>query len=528
MNTSESTADALDFVRNFKKFLIGQPNAESLALDMIEKIQNPLRDRRRPIGVYAIVGPTGVGKTRTAKTLARLFHEDEEALIKIDCGDYDNQEHQMTDLKGAAPTYKGHVSIAEVKKLKPEEVDATSRISPHNMKRVRRFSANGINIIVLDEFEKGCEDLYKFFMGIFDDGSCTFANGIEGDYSNTIFILTMNLGMGKAEQMANGGIGFNSKKRNLTLDELKDIVSKEMVRRFPPEFRNRLDGTLIYQNLNAEQMLQVVDVEIADVIERIFLDLPEERQFALQVTKEACQFVLDRSLDASKEIRDLKRTIERMIVNNLGRELAKGTLEGGDLVTVRFNEAAGELIFHNLKSGGRALVENIRAANGFISGAWSSDANRGRNGGNNGGNNSGNNGGNNGGKKRNRTHNQGADSNQKLLGNGNGEGNPDHQEPPLDRFFKDGDFGGIADESDLPARFAFDLIGYGKHLTVLQDEAETIQEAILFVHRLPAPGLLFEFSPSLLFVISVEGTDEQLAAIAAAYPRLEIKKRYRI
>lgn len=516
MNTSESTADALDFVKNFKKFLIGQPNAEALALDMIEKIQNPLRDRRRPIGVYAIIGPTGVGKTRTAKTLARLFHQDEEALIKIDCGDYNNQEHQMTDLKGAAPSYKGHVSISDVKKLKPDEVDATSRISPHNMKRVRRFSSNGINVIVLDEFEKGCEELYKFFMGIFDDGTCTFANGVEGDYSNTIFILTMNLGMGKAEQMANGGIGFNSKKRNLTLDELADIISKEMTRKFPPEFRNRLDGTLVYQNLNADQMLQVVDVEIADVIERIFLDLPFERQFALQVTKEACQFILDTSLDGSKEIRDLKRTIERMIVNKLGRELAKGTLEGGDLVTVRFNDVAKELVFHNLKSGGRALVENIRSENGYIDGAWSSDAPSAKN-------NSG------AGKQRTRKRINGKTSDGKSAGDKSDDEGDEKREPPLlNRLIKDGEFGDFADESGLPPRFAFDLIGYGKHLGALQDEAETIQEAAIFGHHLKAPALLIEYTPTPLFIITVECTQEQVDKLAAEYPRLEVKKRYQL
>ncbi len=373
LNTGESTGGARDFVKNFGKFIIGQSQADELALDVIERIQNPLRNRKKPIGVYVIVGPTGTGKTRTAKTLARLLHGDETAMIKVDMGDF-KEPHQMLDLKGGSVNYKGHVSINEVKKLKPDEVDATSRISPHNLKRARRFSTCNVNVVLLDEYEKACEEIDTFFMGIFDDGTCTFANGIEGDFSNTIFILTMNLGMGKAEEMAKGGLGFNSKAKVLTISEIQSIVDKEMKRRFTPEFRNRFDCTLIFKNLTASQMLEVVDVEINDVLERISYDLPAELQFALKVNKSARQFMLDTALAASKELRDLSRMIEKMLVAGLGRELVKGTLSYGDLVTVRYNQEAGGLVFHNLEGGGRDIIEFTRAKNGFSEGAWSSDA----------------------------------------------------------------------------------------------------------------------------------------------------------
>jgi len=481
LNTSESTADAQDFVKNFTRFLIGQPQAKTLALDLIEKINNPLRNRKKPIGVYVVVGPTGTGKTRTAKTLARLLHDDESALTKIDMGDF-GEPHQLMDLKGGSVTYKGHVSIDEVKKLKADEVDATSRLSPHNLKRVRRFSHCGINVVLLDEYEKACKEIDPFFLGVFDDGTCTFANGIEGDFSNTIFILTMNLGMRKAEQLAKGGLGFNSKARTLNATEVEAIVLKEMEKRFSPEFRNRIDGTLIFQNLTAEQMLAVVDVEINEVLERIQYDLPAEQQFALKVASGARQHMLDKSLAASKELRDLSRTIEKMLVTGLGRELVKGTLRYGDLVTVRYNRAKDDIVFHNLHGGGLAILAETRARNGFNEGSWSSDA-------------------------------VGKRLKKELKSKAKQDSKEDCGAKQLSDSHESGELS------------LFDVIGYALTVIELQDKAESVQEELIFSHRLEAPALTIETATSMLFIISVKATNEQINLFAAAHPELEIKRR---
>ncbi len=517
LNTSQSTGGARDFVKNFGKFIIGQSQADQLALDVIERIQNPLRNRKKPNGVYVIVGPTGTGKTRTAKTLARLLHGDETAMIKVDMGDF-KEPHQMMDLKGGSVSYKGHVSIDEVKKLRPDEVDATSRISPHNLKRARRFSTCTVNVVLLDEYEKACDEIDTFFMGIFDDGTCTFANGIEGDFSNTIFILTMNLGMGKAEELSKGGLGFNSKAKILSISEIQSIVDKEMKKRFTPEFRNRFDCTLIFKNLTAAQMLEVVDVEINDVHERITYDLPAELQFALKVTKSARQFMLDTALEASKELRDLYRTIEKMLVTGLGRELVKGTLRYGDLVTVRYNKAVGALVFHNLEGGGIAIVEAIKAKNGFSEGVWSSDAVGRR-------------------MKKEVTKKarqefkaeNGGTQSTDTKANGNtatdiiadaGADAGAHAVAPVNMAHARDAVVSSADDSLL-----FDVIGYGTNLDILQDRAETLQEELLFVHRLDASTLLIQNSSSPLFIITVKAIAEQMRPFIAEHPELEIKAR---
>lgn len=350
LQPDEIDTNSSAFLSVFKELLIGQPQAEKIALAAFEAINNPLRDKKRPIGVYALIGPSRTGKTYTARILAKLLHMDENALTKINCGDYVN-EHQLLELKGAPPSYVGYVEPATVRKLAPSDVDGTSKLSQHNLKRVRLNSSREIDIVVLDEFEKADADCYRFFMGIFDDGLTAFGNGIEGDFTNTIFILTMNLGMDKVEQLATGGIGFTSKEVVVNQSEIEDIVAREMQRRFKPEFRNRLDAVVVLKHHTIADLLAIVGTEVKLVQERILQQLPEHQQFYLEVRECAAEFLLAETRKEKEDVAALKRVVNSLLLVALGRELSKKNIRGGDRVIVTCDDGQS-LSFKVVRNGG--------------------------------------------------------------------------------------------------------------------------------------------------------------------------------
>lgn len=332
------------FVRQFAERVIGQPEALNVALQAYNAAHNPLRDMSRPIGIYLLIGPSRTGKTLTAETLALLLHGSKDALIRLQGGDY-RQEHQVLDLKGSPPSYVGYKDPNEDKgKLAASDVDSVSVISNHNLKRVRLGSDSAVNIILIDESEKADPEFFKLWMGIFDTGTLRLGNGEMVDFSNTIFIMTSNLGMAAVEKLARGGIGFTSSARDVTRDDVQSVVSQALVQVYPPEFRNRIDAVVIFQPLQDNDMRSIVKHEIALVQERIDKQLKKENSFALKVTDAAGDFLLQETLNKHKSIAELKRVVSRQIETPLGRELQRGTIKGGDVVHVSLG-ADGTLSF---------------------------------------------------------------------------------------------------------------------------------------------------------------------------------------
>lgn len=332
------------FVGQFAQRVIGQPEALQVALQAYNAAHNPLRDMSRPIGIYLLIGPSRTGKTLTAETLALLLHGNKDALIRLQGGDY-RQEHQVLDLKGSPPSYVGYKDPGEGKgKLAENEVDPVSVISNHNMKRVRLGSDSNVNIILVDESEKADAEFFKLWMGIFDTGTLRLGNGEMVDFSNTIFIMTSNLGMAAVEKLARGGIGFTNSARDVTKADVESVVSQALVQVYPPEFRNRIDAVVIFQPLQDNDMKNIVKHEIALVQERIDKQLQRGQSFSLKVTEAAGDFLLQETLTKHKSIAELKRVVHREIETPLGRELQRGTIKGGDVVHVSLG-ADGALSF---------------------------------------------------------------------------------------------------------------------------------------------------------------------------------------
>jgi hypothetical protein len=148
LKPDELPTSAKEFQQAFNAEVIGQEQAQAIALTAHERAHNPLRDPTKPIAIYVLIGPSRTGKTRTAKTTAKITHKDENALTVIEAGDY-MERHQMLDLTGATPTYVGYVRPDEVRRLEPTEVDGTSKISAHNLRRVRLNSESDIDIVCI-------------------------------------------------------------------------------------------------------------------------------------------------------------------------------------------------------------------------------------------------------------------------------------------------------------------------------------------------------------------------------------------
>ncbi len=361
----------VSFGEEFDKRLIGQPEARQIALDVRARLRNPMRNKKHPLGIYYLVGKSRRGKSLLAQTLAYMFHGDEDALTRITSEDY-YDDSQMMDLIGAPPKYVGYRKPVELKALMEDpgrlaQVDGYSKVTDWNRIRVRMHSGEVIDVVVLEEFSKSGPDFFKFWMEVFDKGRKVLGNGETADFSNTVFILTDNLAMEKVEkEEKGGGIGFIKREpKKLAHEEVLDIVKEAMEKRFPPEFRNRIDQVTVYRELNRDQTMQVVDIQVAQFSDRIIDQMPRGDDFTLDVQQSAREFLLKA---ADEDVANLKRTIMRYIEVPLGRMLDRDNPEkvlGGDLVRVTWDGKSDRLTFAIARGAG-VTDEDIEGLKTFL------------------------------------------------------------------------------------------------------------------------------------------------------------------
>ncbi len=321
------------FVHQFGRKIIGQPAAEQIASMVHNAYTNPFRDKTRPIGVYYLVGPSRTGKSYTGEVLAELMHGTQDALTRLQCGDYE-EDHQVADLRGAPPGYIGFKDVEKLK-LKADDEDPTSPISNHNLMRLRMKSGKEIDIVLLEEFEKSSYDFYKFWMGAFDKGKVKLSDGRIVDFTNTVFILTSNLGMEQLEDLAKGGIGFTTGgPKVVTENDVKGVVDAEMKRRYKPEFRNRLDAVVIFRPFSAEELAKVVVTELARIQERVVKQSPAGKRFKLVCDEGARRQLL---IQTGTNVAELKRVMQKELLTPLGRLFNMGKLPPACTVTISFN-----------------------------------------------------------------------------------------------------------------------------------------------------------------------------------------------
>jgi ATP-dependent Clp protease ATP-binding subunit ClpC len=295
----------LKVAEELKGKVIGQDEAVYAMGKALRRSRADLKDPKRPIGSFIFLGPTGVGKTHLAKTLAQYMFGDETALIQIDMSEY-MDAHNVSRLVGAPPGYVGY-----------EEGGQLSE-------KVRR---RPYSVVLFDEIEKAHPDIWNLLLQILEDGVVTDSLGRKVDFRNTIIIMTSNVGADVVRK--NMVMGFGVKTGEADYEQMKDKMLTEAKRVFKPEFLNRLDDIIVFHSLTRDDLTKIVDIEVAKVHTRL-----KPREITFRLTAEATSFLIEKGYDPSYGARPLRRAVERYLEDPMAEEILRGTIKNGDFVTV--------------------------------------------------------------------------------------------------------------------------------------------------------------------------------------------------
>jgi ATP-dependent Clp protease ATP-binding subunit ClpC len=294
--------------------VIGQNEAISAIAHAVRRSRAGIKDPKRPIGSFIFLGPTGVGKTLLARALAEFMFGDEDALLQIDMSEY-MEKFNVSRLIGAPPGYVGYEEGGQL------------------TERVRR---RPYAVILLDEIEKAHPDVFSLLLQVFEEGRLTDSFGRKVNFKNTIIIMTSNVGAELIRKT--GSLGFRSQKEEGTYQEMKDKLLEAVKHAFKPEFLNRIDDIIVFQQLAREDLVKIIDIEIGYVIDRL-----KEQKIYLEVNQDAKDLLIEKGFDPVFGARPLKRTIQRYLEDSLANEIiSKKYKEGSVIKVTRKNE---ELIF---------------------------------------------------------------------------------------------------------------------------------------------------------------------------------------
>ena len=299
--------------------IIGQDEAIVAISKAVRRARAGLKDPRRPIGSFIFMGPTGVGKTELAKSLARFLFGSEEALIQIDMSEF-MERHNVSRLVGAPPGYVGYEEAGQL----------TEAI------RRRPYS-----IVVFDEIEKAHPEAHNMLLQIMEEGHLSDARGHKVDFRNAIIVMTTNIG---AEMIRReNGLGFVLKQdeeveERQAYEEMRKKLLDSLKRVFRPEFINRLDGVFVFRSLNRSEIRQIVELELAKVSQRL-----QEHRITLQPSEAALDALASEGYDPEMGARPLRRVIQYRIEDRLSDAFLDGRFGDGDLIRIEVNED-GEIL----------------------------------------------------------------------------------------------------------------------------------------------------------------------------------------
>lgn len=285
--------------------VIGQDEAIEAVSDAIRRARAGLKDPKRPIGNFIFLGPTGVGKTELARTLAEFLFDEEEAMVRLDMSEY-MEKHTVSRLIGAPPGYIGYEEGGQLTEA------------------VRR---RPYKVILFDEIEKAHPDVLNILLQILEDGRLTDGHGRTVDFKNTVVIMTSNLG---SQEMQRGSLGFRHEAQSKTEQKrLQSSIESALKQAFRPEFLNRIDEVIIFQPLTEEQIREIVDFMMKEVQARI-----EDRKIIVVLTEDAKSWLAKEGFDPMFGARPLRRTIQREVENPLSKKIILGEFKEGDKVLV--------------------------------------------------------------------------------------------------------------------------------------------------------------------------------------------------
>ncbi|MCF3109745.1 ATP-dependent Clp protease ATP-binding subunit [Niabella sp. CC-SYL272] len=303
---------------DMKGMVIGQDEAISKVVKAIQRNRVGLKDPKKPIGTFIFLGPTGVGKTELARSLARYLFDSEDSLIRIDMSEY-MEKFTVSRLIGAPPGYVGYEEGGQL------------------TEKVRR---KPYSVILLDEIEKAHPDIYNILLQVLDDGVLTDGLGRKVDFKNTIIIMTSNIGVRQLKDFG-AGVGFATSARVENEDEEnKAVIEKALKRTFSPEFLNRIDDVIIFNSLTKENIFSIIDISMKGVLKRV-----QNLGYGLELSEEAKTFLADKGYDQQFGARPLHRAIQKYLEDPLAEEILNMHVKPGDVLLVDFDKEKERLFF---------------------------------------------------------------------------------------------------------------------------------------------------------------------------------------
>ena len=297
-----------------KNAVVGQDDAISKIVKAIQRNRVGLKDPNKPIGTFMFLGPTGVGKTHLAKKLAEYMFDSTDALIRVDMSEF-MEKFSVSRLVGAPPGYVGYEEGGQL------------------TEKVRRHP---YSVVLLDEIEKAHPDTFNLLLQVMDEGRLTDSLGRKIDFKNSVIIMTSNIGTRQLKDFGSG-VGFSTK----TIDKeySRGVLMKALNKTFSPEFLNRIDDIVVFDNLERESIFKIIDIELKGFYNRV-----EELGYKLSITDEAKDFIAEKGYDIQYGARPLKRAIQKYLEDGIAELILDNTINQGNEIYVNVNENKDDII----------------------------------------------------------------------------------------------------------------------------------------------------------------------------------------
>ncbi|HUF94869.1 MAG TPA: ATP-dependent Clp protease ATP-binding subunit [Acidimicrobiia bacterium] len=325
--TDEETARLIHMESELHKRIIGQHDAIEAVSKAIRRTRAGLKDPRRPAGSFIFLGPSGVGKTETAKALTEFLFGQEDALIQLDMSEY-MEKHTVSRLVGSPPGYVGYDEggqLTEAVRRKP------------------------FSVVLFDEIEKAHPDVFNTLLQILEEGRLTDAQGRMVDFKNTVIIMTSNLGTRDLHKKA---VGFHASDNELSYEYMKEKVTDELKKHFRPEFINRIDDIIVFHELEMSELKEIVDL----MLDRVRTQLATQK-LDLVLTDDAKEYLGKQGYDPELGARPLRRAIQRLLEDPLSERVLLGEFKAGSTILVGFDSANDELTFESFNPTDSPPVE---------------------------------------------------------------------------------------------------------------------------------------------------------------------------
>jgi ATP-dependent Clp protease ATP-binding subunit ClpC len=335
--TEEETAKLIRMEDELHKRVIGQQDSIKAVSQAIRRTRAGLKDPKRPSGSFIFLGPSGVGKTELAKTLAEFLFGDEQALISLDMSEY-MEKHTVSRLVGSPPGYVGYEEggqLTEAVRRKP------------------------FSVVLFDEIEKAHPDVFNTLLQILEEGRLTDSQGRSVDFRNTVLIMTSNLG---TRDLRKANLGFTKTDESVTYERMKEKVNDALKEHFRPEFLNRIDDVIVFHELSLAEVTEIVDLMAARVATQL-----EAQGMGLEVTVAAKHHLAEKGYDPTLGARPLRRAIQRLVEDPLSERLLRKEFHAGQIIVADVeadpdNEGQNRIVFNAVEGFEPPSVEEFAAA----------------------------------------------------------------------------------------------------------------------------------------------------------------------